>query len=127
MLRISDAQLAGLEAAVRERMTRRATATAQARLAAAGVARTPDQIRPVAAEMQAFAEARDLREQASLDALLELRLSSWWRDPLPELAAMFLTRAGFPEPTRVEQFRQALIQPQVTLIDLDAPLPAAAR
>lgn len=73
--------------------------------------------------MQVFAEARDLRNEASLHALMRLRLSSWWRDPLPAQALMFLSRDGFPEADRVEQFRQALVAPSMTLIDLDSPIP----
>ena len=127
MLHISESQLAGLEAMVRDRLVRRATTTARVRLAAAGVTRSEEQLRPIAFEMQAFAEARDLRSEASLHVLMALRLSSWWRDPLPPVAAMFLARDGFAEEVRVEQFRQALMQPPVTLIDLDDPIPAAPR
>jgi hypothetical protein len=123
MFRISDTQLAGLEAAVRERLIRRAAARAQA----AGANRAPAELHAIATELQAFAEARNLREEASLHALMEARLSPWWREPLPPLAAMFLEREGFPEATRIEQFRQALTRPQVTLIDLDQPIPAAPR
>ena len=122
MLRISETQLAGLEAGVRDRLVRRATARA-----AAQTGRSAAELHPIAVEMQAFAEARSLLAEESLHALMELRLSPWWRDPLPALSVMFLTRDGFPEEARVQQFRQALAAPSVTLIDLDDAIPPRSR
>ena len=121
MLVVSETLMAAIETGVRQRLVRRVAEAAGARLLAAGAPRDPDELRAIADAVQRLAEQHRIFQEANLHTLMTLRLAPQWCDPLPALAHLFLTRDGFDETARVEQFRQALLQPpKLTLIDLDS-------
>lgn len=123
MLIVSDTLMTAIEAGVRRRLVGRVARAAGARLLAAGAPRDADELWLIADEVQRLAERHRIFQEANLHELMSLRLGSQWCEPLPAMARLFLTRDGFDESARVEQFRQALLRPpQLTLIDLDTPI-----
>jgi len=123
MLIVSETQMMAIEEGVRRRLVRRVAKAAGVRLAAASTPRDAGEIAALAEEVQRLAETHRIFQEANLHSLMSLRLSPQWCDPLPELPYLLLTRDGFDETSRVEHFRQALLQPpELTLIDLDTPI-----
>jgi hypothetical protein len=108
MMTIGSVQFARLAAAHRANFIQRLVQKLKATSPQWCDGKTDAGLSAFAGQMTDFAEAHGLYAEASISALMQLRIETGFKLELSEFQHMVLGREGFSESYRVTQFRQTL-------------------
>ncbi len=128
MLRIDSDQMSAIEAGHRAGEPAWAAARLKTLRPDWCATRSDEALHQFCTETLAFARACAFEQRSSFEQLLLWRADARLPSPFSEWHKLLLTRPGFDEATRLQQFEQALDSPQQpVLIALDTDLAALRR